>query len=75
MTFLALSHFGQKMLFKEHMTPEIQNYYLGLFNAIPTFIAIILEKNTGISNFWYVLFAMSNGIIFYLANYCMVEAR
>ena len=74
MTFLAFSHFGQKMLCKEKMTPEIQNYYLGLFNAIPAFIAILIENNTGLSNFLYVLYAMSNGIIFYLANYCMAEA-
>ena len=74
MTFLAFSHFDQKMLCKEKMTPEIQNYYLGLFNAIPAFIAILIENNTGLSNFLYVLYAMSNGIIFYLANYCMAEA-
>ena len=42
MIFLAFSHFGQKMMCKEFMTPEVQNYYLGLFNAIPAFIAILI---------------------------------
>ena len=69
MMFLAFSHFGQKMMCKENMTPEIQNYYLGLFNAIPAFVAVLIEKNTGLPNLWYVLYAASNGIVFYLANY------
>ena len=74
MTFLAFSHFGLKMLCKEHMTPEVQNFYLGLFNTIPAFFVMLLEKNTGIDNLIYVLYACSNGIIFYLANYFMAEA-
>ena len=74
MTFVAFSHFGQKMLCNEKMVPEVQNYYMGLFNAIPAFFVMIMEKKTGISNILYVLYAFSNGIIFYLANYCVAEA-
>lgn len=74
MTFLAFSHFGLKMLCKEHMTPEVQNFYLGLFNALPSFFVMLIEKNTGLGNFFYVLYSCSNGVVFYIANYCMAEA-
>ena len=74
MTFVAFSHFGQKMLCNEKMLPEVQNFYLGLFNSIPAFIVMIIERKTGITNILYVLYSFSNGIIFYLANYCMAEA-
>ena len=35
---------------------------------------MIIERKTGITNILYVLYSFSNGIIFYLANYCMAEA-
>ena len=74
MTFVAFSHFGQKILCNEKMIPEVQNYYMGLINAIPAFFVMIIEGKTGISNIFYVLYAFSNGIIFYLAYYCVAEA-
>ena len=74
MTFVAFSNFGQKLLCKEKMKPEVQNFYLGLFNSIPAFVVMLLERKTGLSNFFYVLYAFSNGFLFYLANYCMAEA-
>ena len=74
MTFVAFSNFGQKLLCKEKIIPEVQNFYLGLFNAIPAFVVMIIERKTGLSNILYVLYAFSNGFLFYLANYCMGEA-
>ena len=74
MSFVAFSNFGQKLLCNEKMIPEVQNFYLGLFNAIPAFIVMLIERNTGLSNILYVLYAFSNGFLFYLANYCMAEA-
>ena len=56
------------------MIPEVQNFYLGLFNSIPAFVVMLIERKTGISNIVYVLYAFSNGFLFYLANYCMAEA-
>ena len=35
---------------------------------------MIIERKTGLSNIYYVLYAFSNGFLFYLANYCMAEA-
>ena len=74
MTFVAFSNFGQKLLCKEKMMPEVQNFYLGLFNSIPAFVVMLIERKTGISNILYVIYAFSNGFLFYLANYCMAEA-
>ena len=73
MTFVAFSNFGQKLLCNEKMIPEVQNFYLGLFNTIPAFIVMIIERNTGLSNIYYVFYAFSNGFLFYSANYCMAE--
>ncbi len=74
MTFVAFSHFGQKMLCEEKMPPEVQNYYMGLINTLPAFVVMLIEGKTGITNLWYVLYAFSNGVIFYLASYYMAEA-
>ena len=74
MTLVAFSNFGQKLLCNENMIPEVQNFYLGLFNSIPAFVVMLIERKTGISNIVYVLYAFSNGFLFYLANYCMAEA-
>ena len=73
MTFVAFSNFGQKLLCKEKIIPEVQNLYLGLFNSIPAFVVMIIERKTGLSNIYYVLYAFSNGFLFYSANYCMAE--
>ena len=74
MSFVAFSHFGQKMLCEEKMPSEVQNYYMGLINTLPAFIVMLMEGKIGISNLWYVLYATSNGVIFYLASYYMAEA-
>ncbi len=74
MTFAAFANFGQKLLCKEKMIPEVQNYYLGLFNLIPAFILMLIQRKTGISNIIFILYAFSNGFLFYLANYCVAEA-
>ena len=55
MTFVAFANFGQKLLCKEKMIPEVQNYYLGLLNAIPAFILMLIERKTGISNIIYTI--------------------
>ena len=52
----------------------MKNYYLGLFNSIPAFILMLIERKTGISNFIYISYAFSNGFLFYFANYFVAEA-
>jgi len=73
MTLSAFANFGQKLLCNEKMIPEVQNFYLGLFNSIPAFVVMLIERKTGISNIAYILYAFSNGFLFYLANYCLAE--
>ena len=73
MTLTAFANFGQKLLCNEKMIPEVQNFYLGLFNSIPAFVVMLIERKTGISNIAYILYAFSNGFLFYLANYCLAE--
>ena len=73
MCFVAFSNFGQKLLCKEKLSPEVQNFYLGLFNFIPALFMMVAERKTGLENLLYVTYAFSNGFLFYLANYCMAE--
>ena len=60
MTFVAFSNFGQKLLCKEKMMPEVQNFYLGLFNSIPAFVVMLIEKKLDYLNYimLYMLFQM-----------------
>ena len=71
---LAFSCFGLKIICNEGMKPEIQNYYLGLYNTIPGLILMLIEKRTGLSNIIYCIYGLSNGFLFYAANYYMSEA-
>ena len=70
--FLALNFTGQKFMVKEKMENNVQNFYLGVYNALPAFIFCLIDRNFGFSNMKYVLYCMSNGFIFYLGNYLTV---
>lgn len=67
--FNALSNFGQKILCKQHLSGELQNYYLGMYNSLPALIMMIIENHYGLSNIYYVLYGLSNGFLFYVGNY------
>lgn len=69
LTFLSLSNFGQKIICKEHMCADVQNYFMGKYNALPALLFMIIEWHFGISDILYVLFAMTNGFVFYIGNY------
>ena len=67
-SLVSLSCVGQKVLTKEGMEIDLQNYYFGLYNSVPAFIvSIILGEFT--LNFKFIIYVCSNGFIFYLANY------
>ena len=73
--FEGLSCLGQKIMCKEKLEADLQNYYLGMFNALPALFVCILEKHFGFSNIIYIIYAMSNGIfLFYLANYLQTKS-
>ena len=66
---LSTSKFAQKMMCKEKLTGEIQNMYLGILNSLPALLVAIYEQHLGF-NLLYILYGMSNGVLFYIANYC-----
>ena len=65
---LSCSKFAQKMMCKEKLTGEIQNMYLGILNSLPALLVAIYEKHLGF-DLLYILYGMSNGVLFYIANY------
>ena len=65
--------FGQKIVCKK-INEHVLNYYLGLYNALPALVMMVLENHYGFTNIWYVLYGLSNGLVFYSANYCNVKA-
>ena len=68
-TLVALSLVGQKVLTKEGMDIHLQAFYFASFNVVPAFIFGILTDNIFSSNWKYILYVMSNGFLFYTANY------
>lgn len=64
---LCLSKFAMKMLCKEHITPEVQTFFLGLYTLIQALVFAIIEFKFGLVLF-YILYCFLNGIIFYIVN-------
>ena len=60
----AFCTFGQKILCKQNMNGDVQNYYLGMYNTLPALMMVIIEWHSGLSNIWYVLYGLSNGFLF-----------
>ena len=59
---------------KDHLSHDEQNYYVGLYNAIPAFICCCFQLHFGLSNILYILYAVSNGIfIFYSVNALQIK--
>ena len=66
----SLSTFAQKIQVKDNMTPDEQNYYLGMYNTLPALFFCIIETHFGFGSILYILYAISNGLfVFYFANY------
>lgn len=65
----SFSTMGQKILSKQGMHGDEQNYYLGLYNSLPALFCMVIENHYGLNNIFYVLYCISNGILFYLANF------
>ena len=63
---VSLSKFGQKMLTKDKMEPDIQSFFFGLFTGIQGLFFMICEWDFGL-NFKYILYCFLNGVVF-LAN-------
>jgi drug/metabolite transporter (DMT)-like permease len=74
LTVLSFTTFGQKILCKQKMSGEVQNYYLGMYNTLPALLIMIIENHYGLSNLLYVVYGLSNGFVFYVGNYYTAKA-
>ena len=68
-SLVSLSCVGQKALTKEGMNIDLQNFYFGVYNTVPAFIFSVFYREFTLSNFKYILYVSSNGLVFYSANY------
>ena len=69
MILVSLSSVGQKVLTKEGMDIHLQTFYFASFNITPAFIFGICTDKIFSSNWKYIAYAISNGMLFYIANY------
>ena len=75
LVFYALNNLSQKILCKENLSPDEQNYYLGLYNTLPALFFCFIERHFGFGSILYILYAISNGLfLFYLGNYLQTKA-
>jgi drug/metabolite transporter (DMT)-like permease len=65
----SLSAVAQKVLTKEGMEINLQNYYFGLYNSVPAFVMYIFSGEIFSINIKYCLYVCTNGLNFYIANY------
>ncbi len=73
--FEGLSCLGQKIMCKEKLAADLQNYYLGMYNTLPALFFCVIEQHFGFNDIIYILYAMSNGLcLFYLANYLQTKS-
>ena len=71
----SFSNLGQKIQIKDKMTPDEQNYYLGMYNTLPALFFCLIEQHFGFGSILYILYGISNGLlIFYSANYLQTVA-
>ena len=67
---LSINTIGQKMMAKEKMPPDVQNFYLGFYNILPALFMCLKQGYFAFGHIKYILYCISNGFLFYLANYC-----
>ena len=65
----SFANFAQRIISKEGIEADEQNFYLGIFNSAPAVIVMFFSGYTGLSNIKYILYVLTNSPLFYLANY------
>ena len=65
----ALSSVGQKMITKDGMPVQVQNFYLGIYNGLPGLIVSIFQWHFGLNNLNYIFYCVFNGLVFLAAHY------
>ena len=66
---MALASIGQKMITRDGMVVQVQNFYLGVYNGLPGFIMCIYENFFGLNNIKYIIYCISNGFVFLAGHY------
>ena len=67
----SFANFGQRLISKEGIEGDEQNFFLGVYNTVPAVIVMIFQRYTGLSNIKYVLYVLTNGPVFYLGLFCL----
>ena len=65
----AFGNVGQKFLCNENLTPEEQTFYFGFYSIFISCFFCLINLNFGLSNIFYCLYALINGVTFYFCNY------
>ena len=65
----ALSSVGQKMITKDGMPVQVQNFYLGVYNGLPGFIVCLFQFKFGFDDINYIFYSLFNGIVFLAGHY------
>ena len=65
----ALSSVGQKMITKDGMPVQVQNFYLGIYNGLPGLIVSLIQRHFGFDNINYIFYCVFNGFVFLAAHY------
>jgi drug/metabolite transporter (DMT)-like permease len=65
----AFGNVGQKFLCNEKLTPEEQTFYFGFYSIFISCFFCLINFNFGLSNIFYCLYALINGVTFYFCNY------
>ena len=74
LTISAFANFAQRELAKAGLAGDEKNFWIGVFNCVPAFIVMSIQKNYGFNDIKYPLYIMTNAPVFYLANYYSAEA-
>ena len=60
---------GQKMITKDGMPVQVQNFYLGIYNGLPGLIVSLIQRHFGFDNMNYIFYCVFNGFVFLAAHY------
>ena len=65
----ALSSVGQKMITKDGMPIQVQNFYLGIYNGLPGLFVCIIDGRYGFESVKYIAYCIFNGFVFWAGHY------
>ena len=69
LSIAAMASIGQKMITRDGMHVQVQNFYLGVYNGLPGLIICMYERHFGIKSLKYIFYCFSNGLVFLAGHY------